>query len=171
MERDRILNIEFRILNYPKFLIPYSCMKIFIGADHGGFKLKEQLKVYLEEKWNVVVDCGAYTLDPKDDYPDFAIPVSRGVVKTRASRGVLICRSGLGMNIVANRFPKIFAVLTDNTKLLAMVREHEDVNVLCLASDFITVQKAKILIDVFLSTPFSGEARHLRRLKKIARIK
>ncbi len=146
-------------------------MTIFIGADHGGFKLKEQLKQYLNDHGHTIVDCGARTLESTDDYPDFAIPVARGVVKSRGSRGILICRSGLGMNIVANRFPKVFAVLTDNAKLLAMVREHEDVNVLCLASDFITVQKAKNLISVFLETPFSGEARHLRRLKKINRLK
>lgn len=145
-------------------------MKIFIGADHGGFKLKEEVKKYLQLTGNVVKDCGAHTLDPKDDYPDFAMPVAQQVARSKKVRGILICRSGLGMNIVSNRYPNVFAVLTDNAKLLAMVREHEDVNVLCLASDFTTVKKAKLLIDVFLKTPFSGEARHLRRLKKIARI-
>ncbi len=145
-------------------------MKVFIGADHGGFKLKEQLKRYLQSKGHRMTDCGAHHVDPKDDYPDFATPVARTVSAAKNTRGILICRSGVGMNIVANRFPKIFAVLTDNVKLLTMVREHEDVNILCLASDFITLKKAKQLVDTFLSVPFSGEKRHRRRLRKIAHI-
>ena len=146
-------------------------MKIYVGADHGGFKLKEQLKRHLKNKGYAVVDYGNSRLDPHDDYPDFALRVARQVAREPPSRGILICRSGAGVNIVANRIHGIFAVLTQIPKLLTMVRSHEDVNVLCLASDFTTLPKAKKLVNVFLSTRFSGAARHQRRMDKIARIR
>lgn len=146
-------------------------MKVYIGADHGGFKLKERLRRYLKEKGYDVADFGNTQFDPRDDYPDFALPVARQVARDSASRGILICRSGVGVNIVANRIRGIFAVLTQNVKLLKMVRSHENVNVLCLASDFTTLPQAKKLVDVFLQARFSGARRHRRRLDKIARIR
>ena len=146
-------------------------MKIFLAADHGGFELKETLKTYLIKKGHAVVDCGNSIQDPKDDYPDFILPGARSVVKTKNSRGIFICRSGVGASIVANRVRGVLAVLTNDPSIVKMSRVHEDVNALCLASDSLTTNKAKNLVDVFLRTPFTKEARHVRRLKKVARIK
>lgn len=146
-------------------------MTIYFGADHGGFNLKEHLKNVLKNDGYDVVDCGALEHVTDDDYPDFAVPVVQKMSKTLdQSRGILICRSGFGMDIVANRFPGIRAALPMSTDHAYQARHDDDVNVLCLAADFVDEAAAERIMKIFLSTPFAKEERYTRRLQKIAAI-
>ncbi|MAG60059.1 ribose-5-phosphate isomerase [Candidatus Woesebacteria bacterium] len=143
-------------------------MKIFIGADHGGYQLKEELKGYLKELGHDVQDIGADKLDPDDDYPDFVLPVAGNVSRDQESRGIVIGRSGNGEVIAANKVKGIRAALCWSEKVAKKAREHNDANVLSLGADFISASDAKKIVKAFLETSFSGEERHKRRLQKIA---
>lgn len=148
-----------------------SLMKIFIGADHRGFRLKEQLKVLLEEQGYEVVDGGNTVHDPDDDYPDFVLNIAKQLQKApEASRGILICGSGVGVDIAANKFAKIRSVLATNPEQAAEAREHENVNVVSLSADHISLDEAQKIIKNFLNTDFPLVERHVRRLKKIEKI-
>lgn len=143
-------------------------MTIYLGADHGGFDLKEYLKGILKGEGYDVVDYGAPTHVEGDDYPDFAVPVSKKVGQAPdQSRGVLICRSGFGMDIAANKFPGVRAVLPMSPDHAYQARHDDDANVLCFAADFIDDASAAKIMQVFLSTPFAKEERYSRRLRKI----
>lgn len=142
-------------------------MIIYLGADHGGFELKEKLKSFLTEKGYVVEDCGAHSYDKDDDYPDFAKVVAEKVAAGPDRLGILICRSGAGVDIVANKVKGILSALIFTAEQAKMVREHEGANVLTLASDFTSEETAKSIVVMWLETPFSGAERHLRRLEKI----
>lgn len=142
---------------------------IYIGADHGGFKMKEQLKKFLEKKKLEFVDEGAKKLKAGDDYPDYAKIVGKKVSQNPMQNlGLLICRSGQGVCIVANKFPHVRAALVWNTKEAEMSRKDDMANVLCLPSDYISEKEAEKIVDVWLNTPYSSEARHVRRIKKIS---
>jgi ribose 5-phosphate isomerase B len=144
-------------------------MVIYLGADHGGFALKEKLKAVLKQDGYDPADLGAATYRDGDDYPDFAIPVAEKVsVAPDEARGILICRSGFGMDIVANKFPGVRAALPLSPDHIYQGRHDDDVNVLCLAADFIDDATAQNIMKVFISTPFAGDERYARRLKKIA---
>lgn len=150
-------------------------MKIYIGADHGGYYLKEELKRYLVDKGYEVEDMGAHTLDPQDDYPDFVIPVALRVVSFADAQdkqggvfGVVIGRSGNGEAIAANKVKGIRATLCLNEAMAQVAREHNDANILALGADFIDTETAKKIVDTFLTTPFSEAERHKRRLQKIS---
>lgn len=143
-------------------------MVIYLGADHRGFSLKEKIKEWLKEKGYEIVDCGAETLNPNDDYPDFAAIVSKNVQKNSSNaRGILICGSGVGMSITANRFKKIRAGLAINSDQIFEARKNDDINILCLASDFISEDFAKKIINVFLITPFESKEKYFQRIQKI----
>ena len=142
-------------------------MIIYLGADHRGFNLKEQLKRYLAGKGWQVVDLGNAVYDKDDDYPDFAKPVAEAVSKDPEARGILICGSGAGVAIVANKFKGVRAALAVNAKQAFMERNDEDVNVLSLAAEFTTPEQAEPIVEMFLRTPFSTEERHRRRVGKI----
>ena len=149
--------------------MPDTKMIIYIGADHRVFKLKELLKKYLLGKEYRVLDLGNSIFNPKDDYPDFASRVAKKVsANPKNSRGILICGSGVGMDIVANRYKKVRSVLTANPKQAAASRSDDDTNALSLPADFLNFGSAKKIVDAWLKTLFSGAARHRRRLKKIA---
>ncbi len=142
---------------------------IYIGADHGGFKMKEQLKKFLTKKKLEFVDVGAKKLKAGDDYPDYAKIVGKKVLQNPMQNlGLLICRSGQGVCIVANKFPHVRAALVWNTKEAEMSRKDDMANVLCLPSDYISEKDAQKIVDVWLNTPYSSEARHVRRIKKIS---
>jgi ribose 5-phosphate isomerase B len=147
-------------------------MVIYFGADHGGFALKEKLKVFVKEKGYEVVDAGAAVYDEQDDYPDVAGAVGEKVSKAfDQSRGVLICRNGAGVNFTVNKFPRIRAVLGFSSDQVYDARHDDDVNVLALPADFVDEPTAQKITEVFLATPFNeSEARFKRRLMKVAQI-
>lgn len=143
-------------------------MIIYLGADHRGFKLKEYLKTVLQEGGYEFIDLGNDHFDQNDDYPDFAIKVARRVsLDPERGRGILICGSGAGIDIVANKFPNIRSVLGFSPDQVYDSRRDNDSNVLSLPSDFLDKEKAKKIVLTWLITDFSGEERHRRRLNKI----
>lgn len=141
--------------------------KVFIGADHGGFELKEKIKTHLIERGYQVEDCGATSLNPDDDYPEFAFAVAEKVAADQYSRGILLCRSGVGMTIAANKVPGARAATLHSEAEAAHARSHDDVTIAALPADFLTEQQIFATLGVFLVTPFSEEERHTRRLQKI----
>lgn len=143
-------------------------MKIFIGADHRGFKLKEMVKAWLIEEGFDVTDCGNVKHDPDDDFPDYTFAVCDEVVKDEKSRGIVICGSAGGVTIAANKVHGIRCVWGVTEKDMVHNRKHDNVNVLALSSDYIDVTVAQGLVRIFLDTPFAKEEeRFVRRLKKI----
>ena len=135
-----------------------------IGADHGGFELKTELKKILERHNFKVVDCGPETLDPEDDYSVYGAKVGRAIVRGEANCGVLICRSGAGMGMVANRFHGVRAVVCDTPEIAVKSRQHNASNVLVLSGDRIDADQMAAIVDAWVSTPFSDDERHERRL-------
>jgi RpiB/LacA/LacB family sugar-phosphate isomerase len=143
-------------------------MKIAIGADHAGFALKEQLRDELRRAGNEVTDLG--TNSPEStDYPDYAAAVAHAVAQGQADRGILVCASGVGMSIAANKIPGIRAAMGTTPEEVSLVRHHNDANILTLGSKFIEQPAASELIRIFLDTPFDG-GRHQRRVDKISRL-
>ena len=143
-------------------------MKIAIGADHAGFELKERIKVHLSGK-HEVLDLGVHNPSPSD-YPDSAEAVSAALLDGRVERGLLVCGSGIGVAIAANKIPGIRAGLAGDHYSAHQGVEHDDMNVLCLASRVVGEQVAYELVDAFLSARFTAEERHVRRLKKVLAI-
>lgn len=143
----------------------HSFVNFAIGADHGGFDLKETLKKQLIERGLTVKDFGAVTKDPADDYPDFAIPASEAVAEGRAEFGLLVCTSGVGICITANKIPGVRAAQAFNEKESDLMRRHNDVNVLCLSGDT-DPGLAKKILDAFMAAKFEG-GRHERRVNKL----
>lgn len=143
---------------------------IYIGADHGGYVRKEELKFYLGNAGYELEDCGAYDEIQDDDYPDFVIPVAKKVAQNPDSRGIVIGRSGNGEAIVANKIKGVRAALCTNVEMAKKAREHNDANVLSLGADYTDHDRAREIAMAFLETPFSQEERHKRRLEKIAQI-
>ena len=142
---------------------------IYIGSDHAGFHLKEKIRKWLEHKHVPYIDVGNKRLDPKDDYPDFAIALARKVVADK-SLGILVCGSAQGMCIAANKIKGARAVIPYSLKEARLSKEHNNANIICLSGWFMHMHKAKRMIEVFLTTPFSQEPRHVRRLQKIRRL-
>jgi ribose 5-phosphate isomerase B len=146
-------------------------MLIYVGADHRGFNLKERIKKVLQEQGYEVFDFGNTNYDEGDDYPDFAAAVGKRVgLEFDKARGILICASGVGVDIVANKFPNVRSALAISSDQIYDARHDDDVNVLSLAADFITEEDALKIVKVFLETPFAGEERFKRRLQKISDI-
>lgn len=140
------------------------CEKTLVfGADHAGYALKEYLKTQVQEWGYTVIDCGTYSVDSVD-YPDFIKPVAQEVLS--GARGVLICGSGIGMSIAANRIKGIRAALCADPLWAKLAREHNDANILVLGECLIGQQEAQECLKTFLETPFEG-GRHLRRIEKI----
>ncbi|MCL4406278.1 MAG: RpiB/LacA/LacB family sugar-phosphate isomerase [Patescibacteria group bacterium] len=143
-------------------------MVIYIGADHRGFNLKESLKVFLKDLGYTVVDEGNAVLDPNDDYPDFAAKLSKeAAIDPDNRRGILVCGSGVGVDVVANKFKNIRSALITSPDQAYMSRNDDDTNVLSLAADITDDQTSKKIVSVWLQTPFSGEEKHRRRIQKI----
>ena len=142
--------------------------KIFIGSDHRGFNLKSRLIMFLESRGYKVVDKGTYSVD-SCDYPNIAFEVARSVARTRNSVGILICKTGIGNSMVANKVKGARAALCYNKKAARLSREHNDANVLVLGADFVKGPALKQLITVWLNTDFQG-GRHKRRVSQISKI-
>ena len=143
--------------------------QIYIGSDHAGFHLKEKIRKWLEHKRVPYVDVGNKSLDPKDDYPDFAAALARKVVAGK-SLGILVCGSAQGMCIAANKVKGARAVIPYSLREARLSKEHNNANIICLSGWFAHLHKSKRMIEIFLTTPFSQEARHIRRLGKIKRL-
>ena len=141
-------------------------ISISIGSDHAGFELKKQIIDYLKNKSFIVIDKGCFS-EERADYPDFAHPVADAVEKGEVSFGLLLCGSANGVAITANKHQGIRAGLAWNTEVAALVRQHNDANVLCLPVRFISLEEAKACLQVFLDTPFEG-GRHQGRVNKIS---
>lgn len=140
-------------------------MKISIGSDHAGFELKEKIKKYLLELDHEYEDFGTNSTESVD-YPDFALKVAESVAKKECDRGILICGSGLGMSMAANKVPGIRAALCCNAEMARLSREHNDANVLTIGARLIDENTAKEIVRVWLTTDFAGN-RHLGRINKI----
>jgi ribose 5-phosphate isomerase B len=142
--------------------------KIWVGADHAGFELKEKLVAELKRLGYEPVDAGPARLDPTDDFPDYGKPVAEAVSEGLARRGVLTCGTGLGMSYVANRFPQVRAAVVWSPEIAALSRKHNDANILVLPARFMNEKQALDTLHTFLDTPFEG-GRHERRVEKIER--
>jgi ribose 5-phosphate isomerase B len=152
-------------------------MRIYIGSDHAGFQLKNDIKSYLTGKNTgkadfSILDLGVFTTDSAD-YPDIAREVGEKVRENEddgGSLGILICGSGLGMTIAANKMSGIRAILANNLELAELGRAHNNANVLCLGARMTEKDLALKIVDKFIETPFSGEERHIRRVEKVEQL-
>jgi len=131
-------------------------MKIAIGADHAGFEFKEKLRNFLTEEGYEVSDFGAYKLDENDGFPDFAIPVARAIAESNYDRGVLVCGSGIGVSIAANKVKGVRAVNCVNEDFAKLSRLHNDTNVICFPGRFLDINDAKNYLKIWLNTEFLG---------------
>lgn len=163
-------------------------MNIYLATDHAGFPLKEAIKAFLLEKGFAVEDCGAYTFDASDDYPDFIAKAAHAVAKDVDARAIIFGGSGQAEAMTANKYPGVRAALfyspvlpksaadvagrmsSDPYEMIRLTREHNDANVLSLGARFLTEEEAKQAVTMWLDTAFSHDARHERRIGKIAEI-
>ena len=146
-------------------------LNVYIGADHRGYNLKEVLKSYLKELGFNFEDLGAHELNPDDDYPDYAVEVAKKVAEDpENNRGILICGSGVGVDIVANKIRNIRSALCFDIKQAQMSRNDDNTNVLSLSSDFTPENSAKEIVKTWLETSFSYLERHARRVEKIKKV-
>ena len=141
-------------------------MIIPIASDHAGYKLKEQIKSFLAAQGRQALDYGCPD-EQSVDYPDYAVPVARDVGSGKYERGILICGTGIGMSIAANKFPGVRAALCHNVFTAQCSREHNDANILVLGARVLSAPEALEMVRVWLETPFAG-ARHAQRLEKIS---
>ncbi len=140
--------------------------QVYVGADHAGFELKQRLIAELKRLGYDPVDVGPKTLDPGDDFPDYAKPVAQAVSDGQAPLGVLTCGTGLGMSYVANRYPHVRAAVVWNKEVAELSRRHNDANILVLPARCISDDDSLAILRTWLNTPFEG-GRHQRRVEKI----
>lgn len=143
-------------------------MKIYLGADHGGFELKEKVKERLMTEGHEVVDIGAKQKIDEDDYVDYASVVGEELGFEQDAFGILFCRNGVGVSIVANRFPAVRCALGFDVNQIEKARNDDDVNCLAIPADYMDEEKAFAVIDAFLKAKFSGEDKYVRRLEKMS---
>ncbi len=143
-------------------------MKVHLATDHAGFMHKEAVKAYLTNEGVEVVDHGAYMLTEGDDYPDFMKLAAEGVAKDPSDMGIIFGYSGEGEAMVANRYPAIRASVYNGGKkeIVPLTREHNNANILSIGAHFVSIDETLEIVQTFLSTPFSEDARHIRRLNK-----
>jgi ribose 5-phosphate isomerase B len=144
-------------------------MRVVIGSDHAGFAQKERIKAHLAEEGHDVVDVGTGNGDDSVDYPDFAITASRLVATGAVELGVLVCGTGIGMSIVANKVRGVRAANVTDVEFAKLAREHNNANVVTLSARFTPVQVNEEIVDAFLATPFGG-GRHAERVDKITAV-
>ena len=144
-------------------------MKIYIAADHRGVELKEEIKSFLNELGHTVIDMGAKKSDVPCDYPPLAYKVAVSVAKQRSSRGILLCMSGVGICIAANKVPGAYAALCYNMEVAKLSRQHNNANILVLGAKFVSRKEIQEIIRVWLEEKFEG-GRHARRIRKIKEI-
>jgi RpiB/LacA/LacB family sugar-phosphate isomerase len=142
-------------------------MRVAVGSDHAGFDLKEQVAVVVRELGHEVLDLGADNSTESVDYPDYSEAVGKAIIEGRADRGVLICGSGVGASVAANKLPGVRAGLCHDTYAAHQGVEHDDMNVLVMGSRIIGAELARELVKAYLAAEFSGGERHIRRLEKV----
>lgn len=147
--------------------MPFEFSMLYIASDHAGFQLKEELDDYLETLGQKIEDLGPYEMNPQDDYPDFALALAKKVASGEDGIGILICGTGQGMCMAANKVGGIRAAFAVDEFTARSAKEHVDANILCLGARITDPETAKKIVKIWLETPFSGEDRHNRRLKKI----
>lgn len=145
-------------------------MRIAIASDHAGFDLKEKVSEYLGDEGYEVLDAGAFNYNKEDDYPVFAAKAAHLVSIGEVDRAILICDSGIGVDIVANKLPGVRSALVHDEELAKLTRQHNDSNVLSIGAMFVDEEKAKRIVDNWLETSFSGAERHQRRISEIAEL-
>jgi ribose 5-phosphate isomerase B len=145
-------------------------MRIAVGADHGGYPLNERVIQELDQGGHEIIDFGTHVGSRPDDYPDYAIKVGQTIQRSEADIGILICGSGVGAAVAANKLRGIRAALCGDTYSAHQSREHDDCNVLCLGARVTGVELALEIVRAFVDASFTGEERHKRRLKKVAEI-
>ncbi len=145
---------------------------VYLATDHAGFELKEKIREFLQREGYQVKDCGAYSLDPNDDYPDFISKAAEAVSKNPEEKAIILGGSGQGEAIVANKFPNVRCAVYygGQSEMPKITREHNDSNVLSLGARFLTEEEACSAVKLFLDIPFSNEERHIRRINKIKKI-
>jgi len=141
-------------------------MHVYIGSDHGGFQLKESLKEVMKSSGTAFTDLGCFS-EESCDYPDIAREVCEKVSRDADSKGVLICGTGIGMSITANKYPGIRAAMCTNEYMAQMAREHNDAHIICMGGRITDNEMASKMLNVFLKTKFSGEERHKKRIEKM----
>jgi ribose 5-phosphate isomerase B len=144
-------------------------MRIALGCDHGGFPLKQRIRTVIQSAGHDIVDCGTDS-DCSVDYPDFALKVGQAILAGQADRGVLLCGSGVGISVAANKIPGIRAGVCHDIYSAHQGVEHDDMNVLCLGARIIGEEVAVELVRAFVDARFTREERHLRRLNKVLQI-
>lgn len=144
-------------------------MKVAIGSDHGGFALKEQIVAHLKEKGYEVEDFGTHTTD-SCDYPDYGVLAAKAVADGTCDKGIVVCTTGIGISMAANKIKGVRCGLCHDVTTARLTREHNDANVLALGGGFIAPFLGLEMVDVFLTTPFSNEEKHIRRIDKVMRI-
>jgi len=145
-------------------------MKVYLGADHRGFELKEKVFQWLVDKEYEVEDFGAYEFVKEDDYTEPAEKVASIVGEGKNNRGILFCGSGVGVDVTANKFDGVRASIGKNNDQVRAGRNDDDMNVLVIASDYTTEEESKTMVETFLKTPFSGKERYKRRLEEIKKL-
>ncbi len=143
-------------------------MKLVIGADHAGYEMKQLVADYLKQRGHEVTDVGTHEPGKPDDYPDFALRVAKNIQAGESERGILICGSGVGVSVAANKFRGIRAGVCHDHYSAKQGVEHDDMNVLVLGSRVIGSNVAIDLVDAYMGARFSGEPRHVRRLQKVS---
>lgn len=140
---------------------------VYIGSDHAGLPLKDAIKKHLTDNNQKVVDLGVFAVEPPADYPDIAHEVAEKVRENHGTRGILVCGTGLGMCMAANKITGVRAAVCESPATVEMSRKHNDANVLCLGGRVIKMDIAIPMVDIFLQTKFEAEERHVRRVNKI----
>jgi ribose 5-phosphate isomerase B len=145
-----------------------SIRRVALGSDHAAFELKEAIKKHLQGKGVEAIDCGTHSTETAD-YPDYAEKVASLVSKGTASEGILVCGTGIGMSITANKYPNIRAAVVVTPFMAKSCRGHNDANILCLGARIVDIETALNLVDIFLAEPFEG-GRHARRVEKMKQL-
>lgn len=143
---------------------------LYISSDHGGYDLKTIIIDFLKENDVDVIDLGPSSYMDGDDYPDYVVPMILKVLENPSNKGIVLCRNGVGVDILANKFNGIRCALSFEPRHAASSRLDDDSNVLSIPADYISEEKAKEMVDAWLNTEFSNEERHKRRLKKVAQL-
>ncbi len=143
-------------------------MRVGIATDHGGFDLKQEFAAYLRDAGHDVIDFGAFSPNPADDYPDFVIPLAQAVASGKVERGLAVCGSGVGASVCANKIAGVRAALVQDHYSAHQGVEHDDMNILCIGGRVMGFVVARELVDAFLAAKFTQEERHVRRLRKVA---
>ncbi|MCL0105318.1 ribose 5-phosphate isomerase B [Dehalococcoidia bacterium] len=145
-------------------------MKIAVAADHNGYDLKNLIFSLMNDAGHEVTDVGPHEVDPLDDYPDYAKPLAEGVSTGKYDRGIMICGSGVGASVAANKVKGVRAAVCHDIYSAHQGVEHDDMNVLCLGSRIVGLEVAKELVKAFLTAEYTHEERHQRRLEKVIRM-